>query len=200
MAKPKNKNNAQKKWDALKTDFLLGDYTTLSDFARTNPIEKLNEKVGNFKLQTKGWVKEKKELMSEVNATVIETIKTKKIIQTLEINQRFQGVTSQALEAIEDYLADGQFKKKLVKKETPIEGTDNFKTEFVQIDAPIVDIHNIKKVFDAIDKGSKANILLDRYIRPPDIPENSPDNLSEGVQYSDEELTTYQKWTKRLNR
>lgn len=171
------KENVQKKWESLKIEFLAGDYNTLAELARNNSIEIMDPSTGAFKRNTKGWLKEKEALRHEVGTKVLEIIKTNNIVNTLELNKRFQGVTSQALEAIEDYLQQGQFK--------------NDKN---------VDICAIKKVFEAIDKGSKTNIFLDRYIRPPEIPEGDLEELPEGSQCTDDDLTVYQKWAKRLNR
>lgn len=222
MAKPKPKNNKHKRWDALKTDYLAGDYKTLAEFARTNPIGIIEPSSGSFKLKTRGWIQAKKDLMHKVSLAVVEHIKVQKVVQNLNINERFQDATSQALTAIEDYLTQVQYKKRLVERQVPkveieidsdgkqvidvstgepykklirdAEGKVIYDTEYIEVEAPIVDVHNIKKVFEAIDKGTRANIMLDRYITPPEPPECGEANLSEA------ELTTYQKWTKRLNR
>jgi hypothetical protein len=141
-------------WEALKKEFLLGDYKSVQEFARKKNLP-VN---AHFFRKTKGWAEEKRELRERKERKITEAVVKEQIKQEIDWNLTHLRLWGEFLNILQEALND----------------KDNIQNRDGKISAYI-----LEKFANVMEKAQKGQRLA---LGPDEKTEKDDDNLKKLIE------------------
>lgn len=123
-------------WEALKREFLLGDYKSVREFARQKGL-KYN---AYFAKRTKGWAGEKEAKKRQKESKIIEAVLEKQAQHEIDWNTRHLEIWGKLLAII-------------------LEAVEDYRLQFVSERSGRLNVYALEKVANIIEKAQKGQRL-----------------------------------------
>lgn len=141
-------------WEALKQEYITGDYKSLSEFAKKKGLKRN----GNFKTKTKGWAEEKARKEAQKSTEIINRTLERQIEREVDRNTLHLEVWDMLLAVVQEALADKE--RHLSNK------AGNINVYALEKLSAIIDrIQKGQRLAEGLDQEQPVKVDVDAYVK-----------------------------------